>query len=78
MTEEFAADFCKATAAVPYHHHAYGGGLLEHTLYVCRVCDLVADTYQNINRDLLIAGALLHDIGKMKEYEVGVVIKFTR
>lgn len=74
--KKFAADFCKATAAVQYHH-AYGGGLLEHTLYVCRVCDLVADTYQNINRDLLIAGALLHDIGKMKEYEVGVVIKFT-
>lgn len=74
--QQFAADFCKATAAVQYHH-AYAGGLLEHTLYVCKVCDLVADTYENINRDLLITGALLHDIGKIKEYEVGVIIKFS-
>jgi len=74
--KKFARDFCSATAAVQYHH-AYRGGLLEHTLYVCKVCDLVADVYQNINRDLLIAGALLHDIGKIKEYDVGVVIKVT-
>ncbi|MGM0365977.1 MAG: 3'-5' exoribonuclease YhaM family protein [Actinomycetota bacterium] len=73
---KFARDFCTATAAVQYHH-AYRGGLLEHTLSVCRVCDMVAGVYENTNRDLLIAGALLHDIGKIKEYEVGVIIKVT-
>jgi len=73
---QFEQDFCHGTAAVQYHH-AYLGGLLEHTLYVCRGCALIAETYPNINRDLLIAGALLHDVGKIKEYEVGLIIKFT-
>lgn len=74
--KQFAQDFRQATAAVQYHH-AYRGGLLEHTLSVCRVCSLIADVYANVNRDLLICGALLHDIGKIKEYDVGVVIKVT-
>mgnify|MGYP000852614589 FL=1 len=50
-------------------HHAYIGGLLEHSLEVVQICELIASNYKGtINRDLLITGALLHDIGKIKEY----------
>jgi 3'-5' exoribonuclease len=54
--------------AAKQNHHAYLGGLLEHTLSVVRVCDLLVGHYgPAIDRDLLIAGALLHDIGKVRE-----------
>lgn len=54
--------------AAKQNHHAYLGGLLEHTLSVVRVCDLLAGHYgPGIDRDLLIAGALLHDLGKVRE-----------
>jgi 3'-5' exoribonuclease len=48
-------------------HHAYLGGLLEHTLAVARLAGLVADCYPVLDRDLLMTGALLHDIGKTRE-----------
>lgn len=53
-------------------HHAYAGGLLEHTLSVCRVLDLLANHYRNyygpaMSRDLLLIGGLFHDIGKIYE-----------
>jgi 3'-5' exoribonuclease len=54
--------------AAKQNHHAWLGGLLEHTLSVVRVCELLAAHYGNaLDRDLLIAGALLHDIGKIRE-----------
>ncbi len=49
-------------------HHAYLGGLLEHTLAVVKVCETMALLYLRVNRDLLITGALFHDIGKIDEY----------
>jgi len=58
--------FKKAPAAKALHH-VYLGGLLEHTLSVVDLCILVADYYQNIHKELLVAGALLHDIGKIYE-----------
>lgn len=48
-------------------HHAYVGGLLEHSLSVAVIADFMAGHYQGINRSLLISGALLHDIGKLEE-----------
>jgi len=56
-------------------HHAYLGGLLEHSLSMAQVAHLLADHYPNIDGDLLVAGALLHDIGKTAEldHEVGVI-----
>lgn len=74
--EDFTRLFCRATAAVRYHH-AYSGGLLEHTLSVTKICDFLSRTYKNLNRDLMISGAILHDIGKIREYDVGVIIKVT-
>jgi 3'-5' exoribonuclease len=50
-------------------HHAYRGGLLEHTLTVARKVEAIAGLDHAVNRHLAIAGALLHDIGKLKELE---------
>ncbi len=51
-------------------HHAYIGGLLEHSLSVAKVADFLAKHYEGIDRSLLIAGALLHDIGKLEELKM--------
>lgn len=51
-------------------HHAWLGGLLEHSLEVARIALAVAAVVSNLDRDLLIAGALLHDVGKLDAYEV--------
>ncbi len=48
-------------------HHSYIHGLLEHTLEIIRICDLMADIHKEIDRDLLITAALLHDFGKTEE-----------
>jgi 3'-5' exoribonuclease len=48
-------------------HHAYIHGLLEHTLEIIKICELTATFHKEVNRDLLIAGALLHDFGKTEE-----------
>ncbi len=50
-------------------HHAIRGGLLFHTLSIIRMCQSVAKEYPSIDEDLLIAGAALHDIGKLVEIE---------
>jgi len=57
----------KARSAAKSMHHAYMGGLLEHTLSVVKICDFMSTRYRYINRDVLIASALLHDIGKIYE-----------
>lgn len=59
--------FKKAPAA-KMMHHAYVGGLLEHTLAVTRLADSICSLYPSLDRSLLIAGALLHDIGKLREF----------
>ena len=68
--------FKKAPAAKKFHH-SYLGGLLEHTLSVCRLALLVAEHYPELNRDLLLAGAFLHDIGKVKELGAATSIDYT-
>ena len=65
---EVAKLFKQAPAAKSFHH-VYIGGLLEHTLSVIRLLDQVTKHYQGINRDLLITGGILHDIGKIYEYK---------
>jgi 3'-5' exoribonuclease len=56
-------------------HHAYIGGLMEHSLSVGKVADFLASHYEGVDRSLLITGALLHDIGKLEELkmECGIV-----
>jgi 3'-5' exoribonuclease len=48
-------------------HHAFLGGLLEHVISLCELCEVVAARYSETNRDLLLTGAILHDIGKVYE-----------
>lgn len=48
-------------------HHSYIHGLLEHTLEIIRICDLMCDIHLELNRDMLISGAMLHDFGKTEE-----------
>lgn len=74
--EEFADSFSKATAAKIYHH-AYIGGLLEHTLSVARLCSFVCDEHPEIDRDLLLTAAILHDVGKTRAYTTGPILDFT-
>ncbi len=64
--EEFLQRFATAPAAKAFHH-AYLGGLLEHTVSVAELSDHVAQQYPRVNRDLLVTSALLHDIGKVEE-----------
>jgi len=63
---EIAAGYRNAPAAKTLHH-AYIGGLLDHVVSLFRSCDLVCRNYPQINRDLLLTGAFLHDIGKIHE-----------
>lgn len=65
--KEFLEDFSVAPGSKAVHH-ARLGGLLEHTLEVVRLCEEVAKLFPGIGRDLLITAALLHDVGKVKDY----------
>lgn len=64
--KEFQKKFMYHSAAKSVHH-SFMGGLVEHTLGVVKMCDFMAGSYPFLNRDLLITGALFHDIGKVEE-----------
>lgn len=69
FTPELMKAFAQATAARTVHH-AYGGGLLEHTLEVMDYCSKIIELQGDaLNGDLLLTGAVLHDIGKLWEYD---------
>ena len=65
---EFVNKFKTAPAAKKMHH-AYIGGLLEHTVSMASLADKIAGHYGGVNRDLLLTGAILHDIGKIDEFD---------
>ena len=62
----FATAFKKHSAAKSVHH-GFVGGLLEHTLSVVKLCNYYCTAYPMLNRDLLLAAAMVHDIGKTRE-----------
>jgi 3'-5' exoribonuclease len=64
--EHLMAAFCKCPAAKSMHH-AWLGGLLEHTLSLLNLADRVCPLYPKINRDLVMVGLFIHDIGKTRE-----------
>jgi 3'-5' exoribonuclease len=72
LMEAFLADeplmelYCKAPAAKGMHH-VYLGGLLEHSLALVKLVRTIVPLYEGINEELLVAGALLHDVGKIHE-----------
>jgi len=58
-------------------HHSYLGGLLEHTLRVAQICQKASDLYELVDRDLIITGALVHDIGKISQYSTTGFIDYS-
>ncbi|MCH2177736.1 MAG: HDIG domain-containing protein [Mariniblastus sp.] len=66
VDDEFMRQFRSAPAGIK-NHHAYRGGLLEHTLSLMEVATVVAPHYPGLDPDLLLMGAFLHDMGKTKE-----------
>jgi 3'-5' exoribonuclease len=73
---EFLESFATAPAA-KQNHHAYLGGLLEHTVSVAEMCEFVAQQYGRVDHDLLLTAALLHDVGKTRELSFDTVIDYT-
>jgi 3'-5' exoribonuclease len=66
MDDALVRDFCKAPAGVR-NHHAYIGGLLEHVVTLLDGAERILPLYPEIDRDLLLSGIFLHDIGKVRE-----------
>ncbi|MHB1342291.1 MAG: 3'-5' exoribonuclease YhaM family protein [Coriobacteriia bacterium] len=67
----------KVSPAARSMHHAYVGGLMEHTVSVARICRSLGPLYPDLDDDLLVAGALLHDIGKVDELTFDTSIDYT-
>jgi 3'-5' exoribonuclease len=67
MSDGPIAEAYRSAPAAKTLHHAYIGGLLDHVVSLFRSCDLVSRNYPQIDRDLLLTGAFLHDIGKIHE-----------
>ncbi len=71
--EQFVEKFKEAPWS-SYEIYAYIGGLAEHTLNVTKICERLADIYK-VDRDFMLAAALLHDIGKIESYEIDTTIR---
>lgn len=72
----FVKEYTHSPSAIS-HHHNYVGGNLEHTVGVIRLCKNICEMYPGINKDLLVCGAILHDVGKLKEYEYTAAVDKT-
>ncbi|HEV3258378.1 MAG TPA: HD domain-containing protein [Gemmataceae bacterium] len=76
MDEQFVKAFCQAPAGVR-NHHAYLGGLLEHVVTLLEAADRLQPLYPQLDRDLLLAGVFLHDIGKVRELSFDKAFAYT-
>jgi len=82
LLEAFGADddlkdsFCRAPASRGWHH-GYLGGLLEHTLSVTRLCTEAAAGFPEASQSMVITGAVMHDLGKIDDYQCTTVIEHT-
>lgn len=74
--EPFMIQYCQAPAAKGMHH-VYLGGLLEHSLALVKLVKTIAPLYGGLNVDLLVVGALLHDVGKIYEMSFERAIDYT-
>ncbi|HVP68897.1 MAG TPA: HD domain-containing protein [Anaeromyxobacteraceae bacterium] len=74
--EDVAARLRRAPAAKSVHH-AYAGGLLEHTVSCLKLAHRIADHYPQLDRDLLAAGAFFHDLGKVRELSYDRSVEYT-
>jgi 3'-5' exoribonuclease len=76
FSEPFLSAFCKNPAGMKMHH-AYMGGLLKHTVDVTKLALAITEAEGGADKDMVVAGALLHDIGKVKEISSGVGFPYT-
>ncbi len=74
--DELVARLRRAPAAKSVHH-AYAGGLLEHTVSCIKLSHRIADQYPQLDRDLLVAGAFFHDLGKIRELSYERNVEYT-
>ena len=74
--DEFMKRYSTAPAAKKMHHD-YIGGLLEHVLNLIAASKIIQSSHPKLDLDLLVAACILHDIGKIDEYEIGVKIDFS-
>jgi 3'-5' exoribonuclease len=77
MQDEALAAAYKCAPAAKTLHHAFVGGLLDHVVSLFTVCDLAVRNYPQVNRDLLLTGAFLHDVGKIHELTYQRSIAYT-
>ena len=77
MSDEALVAAYKNAPAAKTLHHAFVGGLLDHVVSLLNVCDLASRNYPQVNRDLLLSGAFLHDIGKLHELSYQRSITYT-
>lgn len=76
IDDDFVRKFTAAPAGVR-NHHAYPGGLLEHVVTLLEAGDRIAGLYPGVDRDLLLAGIFLHDIGKVDELSYERAFSYT-
>lgn len=67
----------KLAPAATRYHHAYLGGLLDHVSSLVQIGDLVCDHYPELNRELVIAGVVLHDLGKIEELQYDTAFRYS-
>lgn len=67
LADEFLMDGFRTAPAAVRLHHAYLGGLLEHTLTLMQLADVICPIYPKVNRDIVLMGLFLHDLGKTRE-----------
>jgi 3'-5' exoribonuclease len=74
--QAFMARFRQSAAAIN-NHHAYPGGLMQHTVDLIELAQLIAPRYPRVNTDLVMLGAFLHDLGKVEEMAGGDELTYT-
>ncbi len=74
--EEMMAKFCRAPGGMKMHH-GYIGGLLEHTHGMMRIAQAILPLYPHVQRDLVVAGIFLHDMGKTEELSYDMAFSYT-
>jgi 3'-5' exoribonuclease len=77
LTDAHFVTQMKQAPAAKMMHHAYLGGLLEHTVSVTKLLVRICEHYPGLDRDLLVTGAILHDIGKLEEFSYQLQLDYT-
>jgi 3'-5' exoribonuclease len=76
LSGEYFEKYIRVPAGKAWHH-AYVHGLLEHTLEIIKICDLMCSFHEELNHDLLITAAILHDFGKTEELSTNATFDYT-